>query len=127
MLYQGIVILFIAQLYDIDLSVGTQVMLIFTLMLTSKGIAGAPGASFMVLLATLNSFGIPLEGMALIVGVDHIMGMARTALNVIGNALAVLVISRWEGLYDDAKGPKYLASMGEAGSEKVPIANVDRV
>ncbi len=64
-----------------------------TLMVTSKGIAGVPGVSFVVLLATLGSVGIPLEGLAFIAGVDRILDMARTALNVVGNALAVLVIA----------------------------------
>ncbi|WP_268798631.1 glutamate/aspartate:proton symporter GltP [Pseudomonas huanghezhanensis] len=110
-LYQSIAALFIAQLYGIDLSIGQQLMLVLTLMVTSKGIAGVPGVSFVVLLATLGSVGIPLEGLAFIAGVDRIMDMARTALNVIGNALAVLVISRWEGLYDDAKGERYWNSL----------------
>ncbi|MBD8475724.1 glutamate/aspartate:proton symporter GltP [Pseudomonas sp. CFBP 8770] len=110
-LYQSIAALFIAQLYGIDLSIGQQLMLVLTLMVTSKGIAGVPGVSFVVLLATLGSVGIPLEGLAFIAGVDRIMDMARTALNVIGNALAVLVISRWEGMYDDAKGERYWNSL----------------
>ena len=110
-LYQSIAALFIAQLYGIDMSVGQQILLVLTLMVTSKGIAGVPGVSFVVLLATLGSVGIPLEGLAFIAGVDRIMDMARTALNVIGNALAVLVISRWEGMYDDAKGARYWNSL----------------
>ena len=80
-------------------------------MVTSKGIAGVPGVSFVVLLATLGSVGIPLEGLAFIAGVDRIMDMARTALNVIGNALAALVIARWEGMYDAAKGERYYSSL----------------
>jgi len=67
--------------------------------------------SFVVLLATLGSVGIPLEGLAFIAGVDRIMDMARTALNVVGNALAVLVIAKWEGLYDAAKGQRYWNSL----------------
>ncbi len=110
-LYQSIAAIFIAQLYGIDLSIGQQLMLVLTLMVTSKGIAGVPGVSFVVLLATLGSVGIPLEGLAFIAGVDRVMDMARTALNVIGNALAVLVISRWEGMYDDAKGERYWNSL----------------
>jgi len=110
-LYQSIAALFIAQLYGIDMSIGQQILLVLTLMVTSKGIAGVPGVSFVVLLATLGSVGIPLEGLAFIAGVDRIMDMARTALNVIGNALAVLVISRWEGMYDDAKGARYWNSL----------------
>ena len=110
-LYQSIAAIFIAQLYGIDLSISQQLLLVLTLMVTSKGIAGVPGVSFVVLLATLGSVGIPLEGLAFIAGVDRVMDMARTALNVIGNALAVLVISRWEGMYDNAKGERYWNSL----------------
>jgi proton glutamate symport protein len=110
-LYQSIAAIFIAQLYGIDLSLGQELMLILTLMITSKGIAGVPGVSFVVLLATLGSAGIPLEGLAFIAGVDRIMDMARTALNVVGNALAVLVIAKWEGMYDAAKGKAYWSSV----------------
>ena len=110
-LYQSIAAIFIAQLYGIDLSISQQLLLVLTLMVTSKGIAGVPGVSFVVLLATLGSVGIPLEGLAFIAGVDRVMDMARTALNVIGNALAVLVISRWEGMYDSAKGERYWNSL----------------
>ncbi|MCO6056181.1 glutamate/aspartate:proton symporter GltP [Pseudomonas sp. MOB-449] len=115
-LYQSIAAIFIAQLYGIDLSVSQQLLLVLTLMVTSKGIAGVPGVSFVVLLATLGSVGIPLEGLAFIAGVDRIMDMARTALNVVGNALAVLVIAKWEGMYDAEKGQRYLASLPSAGN-----------
>ena len=126
-LYQSIAAIFIAQLYGIDLSVGQQLMLVLTLMVTSKGIAGVPGVSFVVLLATLGSVGIPLEGLAFIAGVDRIMDMARTALNVIGNALAVLVISRWEGMYDDAKGERYWNSLPHWRSrDAAPAAQATR-
>ena len=84
-----------------------------TLMITSKGIAGVPGVSFVVLLATLGSVGIPLEGLAFIAGVDRILDMARTALNVVGNALAVLVISKWEKVYDVDKAKAYEASLNQ--------------
>jgi len=80
-------------------------------MVTSKGIAGVPGVSFVVLLATLGSVGIPLEGLAFIAGVDRIMDMARTALNIVGNALAVLVVARWEGVYHDETGDRYWKSL----------------
>jgi proton glutamate symport protein len=86
-LYQSIAAIFIAQLYGIDLSLTDEIVLVITLMVTSKGIAGVPGVSFVVLLATLGSVGIPLEGLAFIAGVDRIMDMARTALNV--------VVMRW--------------------------------
>ncbi|BAN45821.1 glutamate/aspartate:proton symporter GltP [Metapseudomonas resinovorans] len=110
-LYQSIAAIFIAQLYGIDLSISQQLLLVLTLMVTSKGIAGVPGVSFVVLLATLGSVGIPLEGLAFIAGVDRIMDMARTALNVIGNALAVLVIAKWEGMYDAEQGQRYWSSL----------------
>jgi proton glutamate symport protein len=102
-LYQSIAAIFIAQLYGIDLSLWQEIVLVLTLMVTSKGIAGVPGVSFVVLLATLGSVGIPLEGLAFIAGVDRILDMARTALNVVGNALAVLVIAKWEHKFDRKK------------------------
>lgn len=110
-LYQSIAAIFIAQLYGIEMSISQQVILVVTLMITSKGIAGVPGVSFVVLLATLGSVGIPVEGLAFIAGVDRIMDMARTALNVVGNALAVLVISKWEKQYDYEKVAAYEASL----------------
>ncbi|NEG60806.1 glutamate/aspartate:proton symporter GltP [Pantoea agglomerans] len=106
-LYQSIAAIFIAQLYGINLSLTDEIVLVITLMVTSKGIAGVPGVSFVVLLATLGSVGIPLEGLAFIAGVDRIMDMARTALNVVGNALAVLVIARWENQFDAEKAKEY--------------------
>ncbi|MCG5265639.1 glutamate/aspartate:proton symporter GltP [Acinetobacter pittii] len=109
-LYQSIAAIFIAQLYGIEMSISQQVILVVTLMITSKGIAGVPGVSFVVLLATLGSVGIPVEGLAFIAGVDRIMDMARTALNVVGNALAVLVISKWEKQYDSEKAAAYEAT-----------------
>ncbi len=110
-LYQSIAAIFIAQLYGIEMSISQQVILVVTLMITSKGIAGVPGVSFVVLLSTLGSVGIPVEGLAFIAGVDRIMDMARTALNVVGNALAVLVISKWEKQYDYEKAAAYEASL----------------
>lgn len=110
-LYQSIAAIFIAQLYGINLSIHQEIVLVLTLMLTSKGIAGVPGVSFVVLLATLGSVGIPLNGLAFIAGVDRIMDMARTALNVIGNALAVLVISKWEDQFDNKRAKSYELSL----------------
>ncbi|MGJ8517889.1 glutamate/aspartate:proton symporter GltP [Carnimonas bestiolae] len=112
-LYQSIAAIFLAQLYGIDLSIGQQITLVVTLMVTSKGIAGVPGVSFVVLLATLGSVGIPLEGLAFIAGVDRIMDMARTALNVVGNALAAIVIAKWDGSYDANKGEHYFETRAE--------------
>ncbi|HEY0210161.1 glutamate/aspartate:proton symporter GltP [Acerihabitans sp.] len=110
-LYQSIAAIFIAQLYGIELSIGQEIVLVLTLMVTSKGIAGVPGVSFVVLLATLGSVGIPLEGLAFIAGVDRILDMARTALNVVGNALAVLVIAKWENQFDGDKALAYEKQM----------------
>lgn len=95
-LYQAIAALFIAQMYGIHLSIGHQITLVLVLMLTSKGIAGVPGVSFVVLLATLGSVGIPVEGLAFIAGIDRLLDMARTAVNIVGNSLAALVITKWE-------------------------------
>jgi proton glutamate symport protein len=102
-LYQALAALFIAQMYGIDMPISTQITLVLVLMVTSKGIAGVPGVSFVVLLATLGSVGIPLEGLAFIAGIDRILDMARTVVNVIGNSLAAIVISRWEGQFDPAR------------------------
>ncbi|NHM31962.1 cation:dicarboxylate symporter family transporter [Neobacillus terrae] len=96
-LYQAIAALFIAQMYGIHMSIGHQITLVLVLMLTSKGIAGVPGVSFVVLLATLGSVGIPVEGLAFIAGIDRILDMARTAVNIVGNSLATIVITKWEG------------------------------
>lgn len=95
-LYQALAALFIAQMYNIDLSIMEQVTLMLVLMITSKGIAGVPGVSFVVLLATLGTVGIPVEGLAFIAGIDRILDMGRTVVNVLGNALASVVISKSE-------------------------------
>ncbi|WP_252232778.1 cation:dicarboxylase symporter family transporter [Clostridium sp. ZBS15] len=113
-LYQAIGALFIAQIYGIHLPLATQINLVFVLMITSKGMAGVPGASFVVLLATVGSVGIPVEGVAFIAGIDRIVDMARTTVNVIGNSLAVVVISKWEGKYNDEEGKKYFESIKNA-------------
>lgn len=113
-LYQALAAIFIAQMYGIEMSIGQQVTLLLVLMLTSKGIAGVPGVSFVVLLATLGSVGIPLEGLAFIAGIDRILDMARTVVNVIGNSLAAIVMSKWEGEYDVKKGKQYIQSIQKA-------------
>jgi proton glutamate symport protein len=97
-LYLSLAALFVAQAANIELSLGQQMLMVATLMLSSKGIAAVPRASLVVLAGTLSSFGLPLEGIALILGVDVLMDMARTATNVIGNCLASAVVARWEGV-----------------------------
>lgn len=109
-LYQAIAAIFIAQMYGIDLSISQQITLVLVLMVTSKGIAGVPGVSFVVLLATLGTVGIPVEGLAFIAGIDRLLDMARTVVNVIGNALATVVMSKWEGRFDAEKGKKYYST-----------------
>ncbi|MBQ0138253.1 MAG: cation:dicarboxylase symporter family transporter [Kurthia sp.] len=106
-LYQSIAAIFIAQMYGIDLSLTQQITLVLTLMITSKGIAGVPGVSFVVLLSTLGTVGIPVEGLAFILGIDRILDMGRTVVNVIGNSLASLVMARSEGRLDQEKYDKY--------------------
>jgi proton glutamate symport protein len=107
-LYQALAAIFIAQMYGIDLSIGEQISLVLVLMVTSKGIAGVPGVSFVVLLATLGTVGIPVEGLAFIAGIDRLLDMARTAVNVVGNSLAAVVISKWEGEFNEADKEAYL-------------------
>lgn len=109
-LYQAIAAIFIAQMYGIDLTIMEQITLMLVLMVTSKGIAGVPGVSFVVLLATLGSVGIPLEGLAFIAGIDRILDMARTAVNVVGNTLAALVMAKWEKRFDEKQFVEYQAA-----------------
>lgn len=100
MMYMSFATLFIAQAYGIDIPIGTQILILLTLMITSKGIAGVPRASLVVILATLSQFGLPVEGVALILGIDQFLDMGRTATNVVGNAVATSVITKWEGMLE---------------------------
>jgi Na+/H+-dicarboxylate symporter len=97
MMYMTFASVAIAQAYGIDMPLGTQLTMLLVLMLTSKGIAGVPRASLVVVLATCAMFNIPPEGVALILPIDHFCDMFRTATNVVGNALATSVVSKWEG------------------------------
>ncbi|RIP37352.1 glutamate:protein symporter [Staphylococcus gallinarum] len=110
-LYQSIAALFVAQMYGIDMSIGQQIMLMITLMVASKGMAGVPGVSIVVLITTLTSMGLPAEGLALIIGIDRLLDMVRTCVNVMGNALSTIVIAKWENIYDKEKGQAYLKSI----------------
>ncbi|MCM0606192.1 MAG: cation:dicarboxylase symporter family transporter [Xanthomonadaceae bacterium] len=96
-LYLAVASVFIAQAAHVQLSISTQLAMMASLMLTTKGVAAVPRASLVVLSATLVAFGLPLEGIALILGVDEFMDMARTAVNLFGNSVATVVVSRWEG------------------------------
>ncbi|HTH01213.1 MAG TPA: cation:dicarboxylase symporter family transporter [Vicinamibacterales bacterium] len=101
-LYLSLAAVFVAQAAGVQLSVTQQITMLITLMLTSKGVAGVPRASLVILAGTLASYGLPLEGVTLILGVDELMDMARTMTNVIGNCLATVVIAKWEGEFVEA-------------------------
>ena len=100
MMYMTFASLFIADAYGIHLPLGTQIAMLLTLMVTSKGIAGVPRASLVVIAATLGQFHIPEAGLLLILAVDHFLDMGRSATNVVGNAVAASVVARWEGPLD---------------------------
>ena len=106
-LYLAMASVFVAQASEtvtgVHMGLGGQITMMLTLMLTSKGVAAVPRASLVVLIAALQSFNLPLEGAAMILGVDALMDMARTSVNVVGNCLASVVVARWEGEFDDAK------------------------
>jgi proton glutamate symport protein len=102
-LYLSIASVFVAQLAGLQLSWGQQLMMMLTLMLTSKGVAGVPRGALVVLTAALGSFGLPLEGAAILLGIDQVLDMGRTAVNVTGNCLATAVVARWEGVLDDSR------------------------
>ncbi|MEN6411703.1 MAG: cation:dicarboxylase symporter family transporter [Veillonellales bacterium] len=95
-LYSCLAVIFVAQMYNIDFPLATQLLVVVTLMLSTKGIAAVPGASIIVIAGTVAAFGLPVEGVAIILGVDRIMDMARTACNLIGNCIAAVVVARWE-------------------------------
>ncbi|GAY73723.1 cation:dicarboxylate symporter family transporter [Lentilactobacillus kosonis] len=108
-IYQSIAALFLAQAYHIHLSLGQQITLLVVLMITSKGMAGVPGASFVVLLATISTIGVPVTGLTFIAGIDRIVDMGRTAVNVVGNSLATMVIGKSEKEFDQVRSDEYLA------------------
>lgn len=95
-LYSSLAVIFLAQMYDIEFGITQQIMMLLTLMISTKGIAGVPGASIIVIAGTAASFGIPTEGIAIILGVDRIMDMARTFCNIFGNCIATVVVGLWE-------------------------------
>jgi len=100
-LYLALASIFVAQAANVDLPLSTQIIMMVTLMLTSKGVAGVPRATLVIILGTCAQFGLPEWPVAVILGVDAIMDMARTAVNVTGNCLASAVVARWEGVLDD--------------------------
>jgi proton glutamate symport protein len=108
-LYLSLAAIFVAQAAGMPLTFGQQLLIVFTLMLTSKGVAGVPRASLVILLGTAASFGMPVWPIFIILGIDELMDMARTSVNVIGNCLATVVIAKWEGEFhppaDDLLAP----------------------
>ena len=102
-LYLSLTSVFVAQLAGVSLTFGQQLMMMLTLMLASKGVAGVPRGALVVLTGTLTQFGLPLEGAAILLGIDEVMDMGRTAVNVMGNCIATAVVARWEGVLDDSR------------------------
>jgi len=100
-LYLSLCSVFVAQMAGVQMTLGQQLVMMLTLMLTSKGVAGVPRAALVVLAATLATFNLPLEGAAILLAIDQIMDMGRTAVNVMGNCIATAVVARWEGVFDD--------------------------
>lgn len=112
-IYLSLASVFIAQLYGIDMPLSTQIGLIVLLMVTSKGVSGVAGGAFVVLLSSLASAGLPLEGVAFIAGIDFVLNMGRATINVMGNALATIVVTKWENQFDYEKNKEYCA-LGES-------------
>ncbi|MCZ8018247.1 dicarboxylate/amino acid:cation symporter [Novosphingobium sp.] len=128
MMYMSFATIFIAQAYGIDLSIGTQIAILLTLMISSKGVAAVPRASLVVITGTLAMFGLPVEGVAIILAIDQFLDMGRTATNVVGNAVATSVITKWEGMLEAPEpefvehphAPAHTAADGRAGLELDP-------
>lgn len=112
-LYLAVASVFVAQAAGVQMGLGKQLLMMLTLMLTSKGVAGVPRAGLVILSGALATFGLPLQGVAVIVGVDALMDMARTSINVVGNCLASAVMARWEG------------ELGEGGAVPVQLGTAD--
>lgn len=112
-LYLALASVFVAQAAGIDMPISQQLLMMLTLMLTSKGVAAVPRASLVILSGALASFGLPLEGVAVILGVDAVMDMARTSINLVGNCLATAVMARWEGELGNEQLPEFEAIEGQ--------------
>jgi len=110
-LYLAMASVFVAQAAEATtgqhMGFGRQIVMMLTLMVTSKGVAAVPRASLVILLATLHSFNLPIEGVAVIFGIDELMDMGRTSVNVLGNCMATVVVARWEGEFDDERAKLY--------------------
>jgi len=124
MMYMTFASMFIAQAYGIPLSLGEQITMLLVLMVTSKGIAGVPRASLVVIAGTLSMFKIPEAGLLLILAVDHFLDMGRSATNVIGNAIAASLVAKWEGGLDPREDPDIAVSAAPSGTG--PAVAVER-
>jgi proton glutamate symport protein len=113
-LYLSLASVFVAQLAGVEMTFGQQLIMMLTLMLTSKGVAGVPRAALVVLTATLGQFNLPIEGAAILLGIDQVMDMGRTAVNVMGNCISTAVVARWEGVFDDEKMKAFTAGTSRA-------------
>jgi proton glutamate symport protein len=113
-LYLSLASVFVAQLAGVEMTFRRQIVMMLTLMLTSKGVAGVPRAALVVLTATLAQFGLPAEGAAILLGIDQIMDMGRTAVNVMGNCIATAVVARWEGVFDDQQMRRFAVGTEKA-------------
>jgi proton glutamate symport protein len=113
-LYLSLASVFVAQLFGVPMTFGQQLVMMLTLMLTSKGVAGVPRAALVVLTATLAQFKLPLEGAAILLAIDQVMDMGRTSVNVMGNCIATAVVARWEGQFDDGKMRAFQRGQGAA-------------
>jgi proton glutamate symport protein len=121
-LYLAMASVFVAQAAGIDMPLSQQLLMMLTLMLTSKGLAAVPRASLVVLSGTLAQFGLPLQGVAIILGVDAFMDMARTSLNLLGNCLATVLMARWEGSFDLSAGEAPLAGVPARSRRRTRVA-----
>jgi Na+/H+-dicarboxylate symporter len=110
-LYLSLASIFVAQAGGIHLTLGQQLLMMLTLMLTSKGVAGVSRAAIVILLGTVGSFGLPVEPVFVLLGIDQLMDMGRTAVNVLGNCLATVVVARWEGDFDQNRSTKASAAL----------------
>jgi proton glutamate symport protein len=119
-LYLAVASIFVAQAAGVPMSIENQLYMMLTLMITSKGVAAVPRASLVILSGTLATFGLPLEGVAIILGVDALMDMARTSTNLVGNCLATVVMARWEGEFSEPQPEVLLAQEGLLPIESVP-------
>ena len=120
-LYLALASVFVAQAADIDMSIGQQILMMLTLMLTSKGVAAVPRASLVILSGALAQFNLPLAGVAIILGVDALMDMARTSINLVGNCLATVVMARWEGTFDTPGSDMPVTDMLAGAPLQMPV------